>query len=272
MLHTTINFTEDGRVNLVTYLHEKICNGKELPKKPAIIILPGGAYAFLSDTEAEPVALTFMEEGYQAFVLNYSVGEYSEFPNPLDDVSRAIWMIREHAEEWGVDADAIVLMGFSAGSGIAALSATQWNTPGLAERLHIPEGGNKPNAVVLGYGGNLTEDFFDKVEIIPDNLGKIVHDKTPQLNYVNYVGPHVPPLFIWHCRGDKLVPSEAPAYMALAMEKYRLPYEMHVFQFGAHGISVANQLTPTVAKEFRDSSAAMWVPLCVRWMEQLFGL
>lgn len=101
MLYETINFTEDGRVNMRTYIHDLTCNGEPGPKRPAVIILPGGAYAFLSETEGEPVALTFMKEGFNTFVLNYSVGDDSVFPNPLDDISKAIWEVRRRADEWG---------------------------------------------------------------------------------------------------------------------------------------------------------------------------
>jgi len=60
--------------------------------------------------------------------------------------------------------------------------------------------------------------------------------------------------------------------MAQALEEHHLPYELHLFQFGAHGISVANKLTPTVEDDHLRSSAAMWAPLCVRWVEQVFGM
>jgi|GEM_PF-6623385 len=58
MLYKTINLTPDGRVNLITYILNKTMNGNPLPNRPAIIILPGGAFTFLSETEGEPVALT----------------------------------------------------------------------------------------------------------------------------------------------------------------------------------------------------------------------
>ncbi len=87
MLCQIIHFTSDGRVNMRTYIYAE--QGEE--KRPAIIVLPGGAYGFLSDEEGEPVALTFFEKGFNTFVLSYSVGDDSVYPNPLDDVSRAVW-------------------------------------------------------------------------------------------------------------------------------------------------------------------------------------
>jgi acetyl esterase/lipase len=94
MLNKTINFTADGRVNIKTYVLPPSYDNRPCPKRPAIIILPGGAFTFLSEREAEPVALTFAKEGFHTFVLSYSVGDYSAFPNPLDEVSKAIWEVR----------------------------------------------------------------------------------------------------------------------------------------------------------------------------------
>lgn len=274
MIHETIDLSGDGRVTLVTYLHEdydEVFSRFQPKSRPAIIVLPGGAYGFLSEREGEPVALTFLKEGFQTFVLNYSVGDFSVFPNPLDDISKAIWEVRRRAKEWHIDPDAIIPMGFSAGAGVAALAATQWNTPGLAERLGIPEGGNKPNGAVLGYGAARNSTITDDPEAYqPPFLGKIAKDRTPQLEFPDYVGPHTPPLFIWCTRYDKYVPLANKLMMAQAMQDFDLPYELHIFQHGQHGMSVSNQLSAYGDPEHQNPSVAQWVPLCVSWLQQQF--
>lgn len=83
MIFKTIDYTQDGRVNLQTYIPDY--TGGDL--RPAILVCPGGAWTHLSKREGEAVALTFVKEGYAGFVLNYSVGDYSEFPNPLIEVA-----------------------------------------------------------------------------------------------------------------------------------------------------------------------------------------
>jgi acetyl esterase/lipase len=273
MVHKTINFTTDGRVNMHTYIHDSLPQG--LQKRPAIIVLPGGAYAFLSGAEAEPVALTFLKEGFNTFVLNYSIGDFSVFPNPLDDISRAIWEVRRNSDEWDINPDAVVVMGFSAGAGIAAMAATQWNTPGLAERLGIPEGGNKPNAAVLGYGASLQSKTIidDPTVYKPEILGKIAKDNTPELDIINYVSAHTPPLFIWHTRNDKFVPVINPLLTAEAMTKHNLPYELHIFQGGRHGMSVSNNLSSYKDEDSsHNPNVGMWVPLCTNWLYDIFGI
>lgn len=270
MLHETINLTADGRVNMHTYIQDMYKNVKAI-KRPAIIVLPGGAFSFLADNEGEPVALTFAKEGFSTFVLNYSIGDDSVFPNPLDDVSRAIWEVRRNADVWGIDPNQIALMGFSAGACVAAMSATQWNTPGLAERLHIPPEGIKPNAAVIGYGASLLSTIFDSMDenlVIPEP-GKLTADRTPQVDVVNYVDTQTAPMFIWHNRYDQYVPVKNPLLLADKMEQYGLPFELHIFQSGKHGMSVNNNLTNPTGEGI-DESVSSWVPLCTSWLTNLF--
>ncbi len=86
MIHKVIALCKERDVTLTTYIHDQSEQGKfQIEKRPAIIIMPGGAYSFLSDTEGEPVALTFLKEGYNTFALRYSVGDDKYVPaiNPI---------------------------------------------------------------------------------------------------------------------------------------------------------------------------------------------
>ena len=94
MIHEAISLMEGKEVTLITYIHDQSEQGGfQIEKRPAVIIMPGGAYSFLSDTEAEPVALTFLKEGYNTFVLRYSVGDDCTYPEILEEVSLAIWQV-----------------------------------------------------------------------------------------------------------------------------------------------------------------------------------
>ena len=69
--------------------------------RPAMLVLPGGGFYALASHEGDPFAIRFMAEGFNAFVLNYSIGKpKSFFPRPLTDVSAAIVHIRENAEKY----------------------------------------------------------------------------------------------------------------------------------------------------------------------------
>lgn len=272
MKHEVIYLSEDKRVTLTTYLHEKtqvLWNNRDewQPKRrPAIIICPGGGYVFLSQREGEPVAMAFMQQGYQAFVLHYSIHEASAYPGPLEDISKAVWLIRSHAEEWGIDPNQIAVGGFSAGGHVSAMLATQWNTPGLCRRLGIPEGGNKPNAQVLCYAPvDLTDLMSRGVEVTGSAM---LSRQTPQANIIDYVSEETAPAFLWMTREDML---NCDGYMRFAMKlhKNNIPFEMHVFGEGPHGMSLSNN---QVAYGYHTPvNVDRWFPLCIGWLNKLFG-
>ncbi len=284
MLHERFRLSEDGSVYMDSYIHAQ-SNEKpsymeswrsvkrphdywQIQKRPAIIVLPGGAYRDLSEREGEPVALTFLKEGFNTFVLYYSIGDASEYPQPLEDVSKAIWMIRSHAAEWAIDENAIVVMGFSAGGHLATLAATEWNTDGLHKRLGIPEGGNKPNAAVVGYGPVIGQQTGDG-----DNVGAMIAKFTPEYETYKYVGSQTCPMFIWHTWQDPLVPSKNALKLAGALYEKQIPYELHVFNRGTHGMSVCNDLSDYEAPaDVCPPNASTWVSMCTQWLRELFQI
>lgn len=267
MIYQTINYSDDGRVNMVTYIPE-ITTG---PLLPAMIALPGGAWTHLERSEGEMVALTFVKEGYAGFVLNYSVGDYSKFPNPLEEICWAIYTIRQNANKWHIDPDKIAIAGFSAGASVASMSATQWFTTEMANKLDTVDEMFKPNAAILGYGCNDLATIFesDDEDLVIPEPGKISAERTPQLDVVNYVTEKTAPIFFYHCRYDEYVPVKNTWMLAAKLEEKGLDFEMHIFQSGHHGMSVNNKLTEY--REAIDPSVTQWVPLCLAWLDYVFG-
>ena len=266
MIHETINYTKDGRVNLQTYIPEV----KGGPLMPALISCPGGAWKKLVSTEGEMVALTFMKERYACFVLSYSIKDYSEFPNPLVEIGWAILTVRKNAEKWHIDPNKIAVAGFSAGASVASMSATQWKNEEIASKLGANVEDLKPNAAILGYCCNDLSTIFDNQHddlVIPEP-GKITADRTPQIDVVNYVTKDTAPIFFYHCRYDEYVPVKNTWLLASKLEEQGLPFEMHIFQTGHHGMSVNNKLT--LERDPVDPCVTQWVPLCLNWLEQLF--
>lgn len=262
-----INYTEDGRVSLELYLH------KSSEKLPAIIVLPGGAFGFISDVETEPVALTFYERNFQMFVLNYSVAEFSGYPAPLVEVSWAIWQIRSHADEWNVDPDKITLMGFSAGSSVAGMSATQWKKADLYKQAGAPNSeAIKPNVAVIGYGAcDTSGTIVDNPDITnPGVWGKIVTDRTPELDFLYFVDKDTSPMFIWQPGNDQYVPKENQTMLADALKHNGVEYELHMFSDGYHGMSVGYNAPGHNLMDSPQPDADCWVDLCVKWLHQLF--
>lgn len=270
MIYRAINYTKDGRVNLRTYIPD-VYMGEQEPLRPAMITCPGGAWTCLSPNEGEPVALTFLKEGYACFVLNYSIGDFSSFPAPLIEISWAIKTIREHATEWHIDPNKIAISGYSAGASVCSMSATQWMDPVIVKELGASSEVYRPNAAILAYGCNDLATIFDAPandDLIVPTPGKITADRTPQIDVVNFVTKDTAPIFFYHCRYDEYVPVKNTWLLAEKLDELKLPFEMHIFGSGHHGMSVNNKLT--VGQETIDDSVTQWVPLCLAWLDKVF--
>ena len=136
MRQEVIWLNRERNVTLTAYIQD--AGGEfQFPLRPAMLVLPGGAYAMCSDREADPVAMAYLKAGFQAFVLRYSTGDHKIWPNPLEDYEQAMELLKEKADQWYLDADRIAAVGFSAGGHLCACAAT------IAK--------NKPAAAILVY-------------------------------------------------------------------------------------------------------------------------
>lgn len=175
-------------VTLTAYLLKTGGEFGNIPKRPAVLVLPGGGYAMCSDREADPVALAYLQAGFQAFVLRYSVGKEIAWPTPLEDYEQAMELIRSKAENWDLYADKIAVAGFSAGGHLAAAAAT------IAQ--------NRPDAAILGYA--VTEGATVKacLPTAPDLVERVDGDTCP--------------CFVFAARTDNVVPVSNSLRSALA--------------------------------------------------------
>ena len=152
----TISHTFPGGAEICAYLHE---GDESMPaslrcEHPAVIIFPGGAYAFTSPREADPVALAFLSMGYQTFIVRYRTGEQAGGKRPLEDAARSIAWVRAHSAEWYIDPEKIAVLGFSAGGHLAASLGVHWNDAEIAARLGLSpneaRAALRPNAMLPG--------------------------------------------------------------------------------------------------------------------------
>lgn len=282
MKNEVIMLTDDPSITLTTYRYERskvLWNLKdewEPAKRPAVIVCPGGAYSFLTDREGEPVALSYMQQGFNAFVLHYSLGDASAYPAPLEEISRAVWYVRSHAEEWNIDPDQIAVCGFSAGAHLCSLLGTQWNTEGLCARLGIPEGGNKPNAMILSYMvtgefiGSLHERFANAPADAPNTIGAMLTAPlAPEAVTTNYISKETAPAFIWQAREDYLNVMES-VHFAEKMYELGAPFELHIFGNGPHGLSLCTQ--QVAYGHTLPVNVSEWFPMSVSWLRNLYGI
>lgn len=226
--------------------------------RPAIVVCPGGGYMYCSPREAEPVALRYAAKGFHAFVLRYSTGWDAAQFSPLKEISWVIEYIREHAVQWHIDPEKIATCGFSAG-GHLALAA------GLL-------GKNKPNAMILGYPA-VTIPNYPGVNFMLQLLTgrkEITDEDAAYFSLENHITKDAPPVFITATAEDSLSPYGALT-VANCYSKLGLHYELHMFQHGPHGYSLADETTADGSSQVLNASFAQWHDLSVDWLYRVFG-
>ncbi|MBQ7444536.1 MAG: alpha/beta hydrolase [Clostridia bacterium] len=264
-----IDLTDDGRVNLTPYVLDF---SPELPlsvSRPAVVVIPGGGYQGCSDREGEPVAMAFAAQGFNTFVLRYSVGKYASFPNPLIDLMKTMKIIRDHAEEWHTDPGKIAVVGFSAGGHLVASLGVYWNDEKILAKAGVKASEAKPNALILCYPVISSGNRREPGTIATAAAGHDEPDIYDVLSLEKHVGPHTPPCYIAHTFFDSVVPVENSLLFASALAENNVPFELHVTQDGVHGLSVADHVT-SIGPFLHNSAFSAWVKGSGEWMKKLF--
>ena len=119
-------------------------------KRATIVICPGGGYGFTSDREAEPIALKFMAQGFNAIVLRYSVAP-ARYPNALLELAETVNYVRKKESHWNVDKEKVIVCGFSAGGHLAGSLGVLWNNEFIEKELGVNKENIKPNGMILCY-------------------------------------------------------------------------------------------------------------------------
>lgn len=253
----------DFRPILITYI---LNTSNEYNKnvRGAVLICPGGGYSFTSEREAEPIALKFNGKGYHAFVLSYSCTP-AKYPQPLLDVSRAMCIIRENAKDWNIDSNNISVCGFSAGGHLAAHLGVHWNKDFLNNIDGISVGENKPNKLILAYPVITSGEFAHKGSII-NLLGENYSDELLcEVSLEKQIGEHTPESFIWHTFEDNAVLVENSLLFANGLRKFNIPFELHIYNKGGHGLSLGTEETASPRMPIYPQIST-WFDLCINWL------
>ena len=258
-------------VCLETYILGDVMDGARNRKTPLVLICPGGGYAMTSNREAEPIALQFNSMGYQAAVLRYSCAP-AVYPTALCEVAQSVKLIREHAEDWNVDAEKIIVMGFSAGGHLAASYGVFWNESWLTEKMQCDKQLLKPNGHVLCYPVISSKEEIAHQDSIKNLLGESYPEMKEQVSLEDKVGKHTPKTFLWHTFTDPVVPFWNSFRFAEALGKAGVPMEYHLYPQGGHGLSLANEQTANEEGKGVEKVCQSWVPLLRSWMLENFGL
>jgi len=222
-------------------------------KDCAVLVLPGGGYESLSGQEGEGFAGMFQLWGFKTFVLQYRLGSKGyRHPVMLNDAARALRTVRSKASEFGFNPQKIVVIGSSAGGHLAATLLTHWthgrpDDPDPVERIS-----SRPDLGVLCYPV-ITMGKFTHEGSRNNLLGeKPDLDLLDRLSAEKQVTALTPPCFVWHTVEDEMVPVENALLFSQALRKAAVPFELHIYQEGAHGLGM------------KDGHP--WIDDCRRWL------
>lgn len=264
--HFGLERNQGAKGYLKCYIQDNPQTYKQKYTYPAILIMAGGGYAYVSAREAEPVALRYLAFGFQAFVLEYSTGASHRYPTQLIEAAMAMIFIRENAKDFDLSNDMVCALGFSAGGHLCGCLATLFDEPILkktfAKHTHLI----KPNAIVLCYpvivsGQKSHSDSFD-------NLCGNDQELKQYLSLDQRVSPNSCPAFIWHTFTDASVPVYNSLAYALACEKNKVPFALHIFEKGTHGLSTA-QIDTNSQDVISQASTNIdqWTKLSIDWLK-----
>ena len=226
----------------------------------AVIVLPGGGYARKAPHEARPIAEWLNSLGISAFVLDYRVAPYHH-PIPLLDARRALQVVRSRASEWSLDSQRIGVLGFSAGGHLASTVGTHFEeiTAPETPQDEVSSQDYRPNALVLCYPV-ISFCQFSHVGSMENLLGPNPSDELRlALSNENNVTDQTPPTFLFTTATDQAVPVENSLSFGMALSAKKIPFELHVFDQGAHGLGLAQG----------HPSAQAWPELCASWFHRL---
>ena len=223
----------------------------------AVIVCPGGGYLHLSmEKEGSDVAKWWNSLGVTAFVLKYRLGPKYRHPIELGDAQRAIRTVRARATEWGVRADHVGIMGFSAGGHLTATAGTHFDAGKADAADPIDRQSSRPDFLVLAYPViSFTQHVHQgsKRALLGDNPDpKLVENLSNELQ----VTAQTPPTFLFHTTNDGTVPVENSVMFYLALHTAGVPAEMHIYENGPHGVGLA----PT------DEALSSWPARLADWM------
>jgi acetyl esterase/lipase len=229
------------------------------PCGSAVVVCPGGGYEMLADHEGSAYALFLTRLGVTAIVLKYRLGSHGyRYPVELQDVQRAIRMVRSGAKQWQIDTKRIGVMGSSAGGHLASMAVTHFDNGDKRATDPIDRAGSRPDFGILCYAvitmGPATH-AGSRHALLGDSPSQTSLDEVSSERRVTH---ETPPCFLWHTKDDPVVPVANSEAFASALQAADVPYELHLYPHGAHGLGLGGA----------PSSDALlpWTRELERWM------
>jgi acetyl esterase/lipase len=239
---------------------------KEKATGASIVICPGGGYSFLAtDHEGKQVAEWLNSIGVAGVVLKYRLAPKYKHPVPLGDAQRAVRMVRWKSKEWGLDPKRVGILGFSAGGHLASTAATHFMDAHPVPGDAIDGYTTRPELAILVYPVIAIGTEFGHNGSRDNLLGKDAPKKlVMSLSNETQVNEKTPPTFLAHTLADTGVPVENSILFAMALRKHKVPFELHIFEKGQHGLGLGTGWKGQIEGE---PSFAAWPKLCEAFLK-----
>lgn len=236
--------------------------------RPAMLVLGGGGYAYVSDRETEPIALSFLAKGYNAFCLDYTVG-YDIYPAPVLESAMALIYIIENSNRYKIDKDKIAGIGFSAGGHLLGTLVTIKDNNEVRNILKDRLDNASLSAAVFSYAVVLSSEGTHQGSM--ENLFGNNLELRAQFSIDKLIKSDSCPAFIWCTADDNIVDSINSLALASAYKKAGAPFELHIFETGAHGLSLCNYVTGTKQIPWViNKDCEPWFNSMLTWLDKRF--
>lgn len=224
-----------------------------------VVVCPGGGYGHLAmGHEGDDVAAWLNKHGIAAFVLKYRIAPDFKHPAPMQDVQRAIRMVRYHAERFSVNPDKVGVLGFSAGGHLASTAATHFDAGDPDSPFSIDQKSSRPDFAVLIYPVITLDGPYahkgSRRNLLGENPDPVLVE---QLSNHKQVTAETPPTFLVHTYNDTGVPPENSILFYMSLRENKVPAEMHLYETGKHGFGLAPD----------DSTLSTWPDHCIAWLK-----
>jgi acetyl esterase/lipase len=200
--------------------------------------------------------------GISAFVLKYRLGSSGyHHPAMLNDVSRAMRIVRSRADEWHIDTKRVGVIGSSAGGHLASTILTHYDAGNAQSTDTIERQSSRPDIGILCYPvitmGPLTH-AGSKKNLLGDNPDPAL---VKLLSNEDQVTSETPPTFIFHTSDDKVVPVQDSLMFATALADAKVPFELHVYPHGNHGMGLGSW------HKWDPEHRHPWTKACEAWLK-----
>lgn len=273
MIYETIKlWDKHPEATLTSYVIQNTPELKYTPRR-TVIVCPGGGYHFLCDRDAEPVVMQYLQAGFNVFLLRYSVAPDAGNFVPLIEAALAVKYVRQNAEKYNVDPHKIFVSGASAGGHLACSAGTLWNIPEVRDAVgvtsgEVPEGINRPDGMILSYPVITAGEKAHKRSIrYVSGHNELTEEDIGTFSLERRVDENTCPAFIWHTFADNAVPVENSLLLASAMAEHKIPFELHIFPEGKHGISLSNEFSAGGDPENMIPHNECWMKLAINWIK-----